>query len=94
MKSFPETVDLAGRQSSLRSFAEFQSRLGTPQALDDRWLFAISPDGPIDFFEALREGALDSNEPPELRWLSLLQWTKLAIKPTEIDFSSLERSGN
>lgn len=94
LRQFPEMVDLAGRQSSLRSFAEFQSRLGTPQALEDRWLFAIGKDGPMDFFEALKSGLFDSDDPPDCQWLSLLQWTRLAIKPTEIDFSSLERRGN
>lgn len=82
MAAYPEMVDLAGRQSSLRSFAEFQNRLGTPKALDDRWLFAIGKDGPMDFFEALKSGALDSDDPPDCQWLSLLQWTKLAIRPT------------
>lgn len=91
LEQFQEMVDIAGRQSSLRSFAEFQSRLGTPQALDDRWLFAIGKDGPMDFFEALRSGTLDSDDPPDCQWLSLLQWTVLAIKPTEIDFSLIER---
>lgn len=88
LKQFPERVDLAGRQSSLRSFAEFKDRLGTPKALDDRWLFAIGKEGPMDFFEALKSGALDSDDPPDCLWLSLLQWTKLAIRPTiDLGFS-------
>lgn len=78
IEAFPEMVDLAGRQSSLRSFAEFQSLIGTGmRALEERWLFALNDGKPIDFFQALNEGLVESRPATGYRWLTLGSWAQL-----------------
>lgn len=78
IESFPEMVDLAGRQSSLRSFADFQGLVGTGmRALEERWLFALDDGKPIDFFQALNEGAVESKPATRYRWLTLGSWAQL-----------------
>jgi hypothetical protein len=73
--SFPEMVDLAGRQSSLRSFAEFRNLIGEGmRAIEERWLFALDDGKPIDFFQALNEGLVESKPATRYRWLTLPGW--------------------
>lgn len=79
IESFPEMVDLAGRQSSLRSFADFQGLVGTGmRALEERWLFALDEGMPVDFFQALNEGVVESKPATRYRWLTLPTWAGMA----------------
>lgn len=81
IESFPEMVDLAGRQSSLRSFAEFQNLIGAGmRALEERWLFALADGEPIDFFQALNEGLVESKPATRYRWLTLPTWAQMTVK--------------
>lgn len=78
MEQFPEMVDVAGRKSSICSFAEFQGLAGAGlRAIEERWLFAI-PDGgePIEFFQALNEGLVVGKPAPRYKWLTLPGWMK------------------
>lgn len=79
MRSFPEMADLAGRRSSLCSFAEFQGLAGTGlRAIEERWLFALPKDGaPVEFFQALTEGVIDSKPAPRYEWLTLPTFIQL-----------------
>lgn len=73
IEQFPEMVDLAGRQPSIRSFAEFQDLAGTGiRAIEERWLFALPTQGkPVDFFEALKQSMVDGKPAPRYEWLTL-----------------------
>lgn len=82
MLGFPEMADLAGRQSSLCSFAEFQGLAGTGRrAIEERWLFALPDAGsPVEFFQAIKEGLVEGKPAPRYRWLTLPTWAQMVEK--------------
>jgi hypothetical protein len=81
IESFPEIVDLAGRQSSLRSFADFQGLIGTSmRALEERWLFALDDGKPVDFFQAINEGLVEHKPAMRYRWLTPATWLLMEVR--------------
>lgn len=73
--AFPSRLTTHGKQvHRFASAADFFKGSN----LDEKWLFALVDDEPIDIVVALNANAFEEEEEPDLNWLSFPEWLSMA----------------